>query len=572
MIVATFGPSTAWEGKAITFDDGRLTLGDFGLIQPQAVVEYDRQGHLLWAYDGLREWVYQLAGEMLPASASAAPAAAPMAATPDAAPDLASTAPRDAPPHLAPPAAPPSASAEATAPIASAAPAASAPGAAQAPGAEAPGGASPAGSAKRGRVWFVLGGCVILSLLVGIVVAGGRLRDGLGVAFTLVAIAFVVALVIALVRPGALGRWFPGAAPRTLQLSCVGAAAVCLVFAALLWWMPHYEVVAPADTRVGLDETPEITLEVYNRGLLGGTYSATYSVDGKAQDTVQFPLGGGQGREITLSLPGDTERGPVLLSLGAASIEARAVAPPAFAVAGLEVSPSPAKQGDDVVLTTSVENTGDLAGTFGGELLVDGNVLLKQPVELKPGQAREVTYDLTADRAGEYELALGDATADFVIVKPVRLANGYVIKRSSSGGKAYIKVTNKTGLDAVAALTRSGNKTRPVVAVYVRDGKTATIKGIPDGTYVLWDCCGSAFNWTMRDFFSTTEYKRWLKPLSFNTTASTKYWTSYWSDSSYNYSQKHSQTTTHWTNWTVTLGMGESKYTKTVSESGFPRL
>jgi hypothetical protein len=537
MIVATFGPSTAWEGKAITFDDGRLTLEDSGLIQPQAVVEYDRQGHLLWAYDGLREWVYQLAGVPSPEPAAVAP---------------------------------PSASAEATSPAPSSTEAATV--AAQAAVAEAPGGAPAPGSAKRGRVWFVVGGGVVLALLVGIVVAGGRLRDGLGVAFTLAAIALVVVLVVALVRPGALGRWLPGTAPRTLQLSCVGAAAVCLVFAALLWWMPHYEVVAPADTRIGLDETPEITLEVYNRGLLGGTYSATYSVDGKAQDTVQFPLGGGQGREITLSLPGEAERGPVLLSLGGASIEARAVAPPTFAVAGLRVSPSPAKQGDDVVLTTIVENTGDLAGTFGGELLVDGNVLLKQPVELKPGQTREVTYDLTADRAGQYELALGEATADFVIVKPVRLANGYVIKRSSSGGKAYLKVTNKTGLDAVAALTRSGNKTGPVVAVYIRDGKTATIKGIPDGTYVLWDCCGSAFNWTMRDFFSTTEYKRWLKPLSFNTTASTKYWTSYWSDSSYNYSQKHSQTTTHWTNWTVTLGMGESKYTKTVSESGFPRL
>jgi hypothetical protein len=604
MIVATFGPSTAWVGKTITFDDGRFTLEDLGQIEPHAVVDYDRQGHLQWAYDGLREWAYELAGQALPQPAPAAPAVgveatpadAPMAtaplttapvvaapsagpapvtpaATQDMTPATATDAPRpiasDVAPHLAPPTAP-VAPAETSAEAA--APAESGVGAAQAQAAEASAAERPAGDRNPRRVWFVLGGVVVLALLVGIVAAGGRLRDGLGVAFTLVAIVAVVALVVALVRPGALGRWLPGAAPRAVQLACVGAAAVCLIFAALLWWMPHYEVVAPADTRIGLDETPEIALEVYNRGLLGGTYSATYSVDGKAQDAVQFPLGGGQGREITLSLPGDTERGPVLLSLGGASIEAQAVAPPAFAVARLQVSPSPAKLGDDVTLTTSVENTGDLAGTFSGRLLVDGHELLKQPVELKPGQTREVTYDLTADRAGEYELALGDATADFVIVKPVRLANGYVIKRSPSGGKAYVKVTNKTGLDAVAALTRSGNKTRPVVAVYVRDGKTATIKGIPDGTYVLWDCCGSGFNWTMRDFFSTTEYKRWLKPLTFNTTASTKSWTSYWSDSSYNYSQKHSQTTTHWTNWTVTLGMGESKYTKTVSENGFPRL
>ena len=107
--------------------------------------------------------------------------------------------------------------------------------------------------------------------------------------------------------------------------------------------MPHYEVVAPADKRVALDDAPEIKVVVYNRGLLGGTYSAAYSVDGKQADAVSFPLGGGQGREMTLSLPGGTERGPVLLSLGGASVEAQAVMPPAFAVAPLQVDPSPAK-------------------------------------------------------------------------------------------------------------------------------------------------------------------------------------------------------------------------------------
>ena len=76
----------------------------------------------------------------------------------------------------------------------------------------------------------------------------------------------------------------------------------------------------------------------------------------------------------------------------------------------------------------------------------------------------------------------------------------------------------------------------------------------------------------MRDFYTTVEHKRWLEPLKFNTTASTRRWTSYWSDAYYNYSQGHSQTTTHWTNWTVTLGTGESKYTKIVDEGGFPQL
>jgi hypothetical protein len=570
MIIATFGASTAWLGKTITFDDGRFALEELGPIQPQAVVEYDRQGHLQWAYDGLREWVYQTAGEPL----SAAPAApvTPSATAPSFAPVT--------PPSAAPPSAPVAPAAGPSAPASGVVVQRSEPLAAPHVAPDTPPVVAPTpaqtstparGGSSRG-LWLVLGGVVILALLIGLVVAGGRLRDGLGVAFTLLAVVFVIALVVALAKPGAFARRLPGTAPRTLQLACVGTVAVCLIFAAVLWWMPHYEVIAPADKRVALDEAPEIEVVVYNRGLLGGTYSAAYSVDGKQQDAVSFPLGGGQGREMTLSLPAGTERGPVLLALGGASVEAQAVAPPTFVVAPLQVDPSPAKLGDEVTLVTSVKNTGDLAGTFGGSLLVDGSELLKQPVEIKPGQTKDVAYDLTADRAGSYELALGDAASDFVIVKPVRLANGYAVKRSVNGGRAYMKVSNRTGSDAIAVLTRSSDKRKPVVAVYIRDGKTARIEGIPDGQYILWDCCGEDFNWTMRDFFTTVEHKRWLQPLKFNTTASTRRWTSYWSDASYNYSQGHSQTTTHWTNWTVTLGTGESKYTKTVSDGGFPQL
>ena len=57
MVIATFGPSTAWEGKQITLQDGRLILEDHGPVGPADVMEYDRQGHLVWASEGTRAWV-----------------------------------------------------------------------------------------------------------------------------------------------------------------------------------------------------------------------------------------------------------------------------------------------------------------------------------------------------------------------------------------------------------------------------------------------------------------------------------------------------------------------------------
>lgn len=57
MLIATFGPSTGWAGKTITFDNNTFTLEGHGLINAADVMEYDRQGHLAWASEGTRAWV-----------------------------------------------------------------------------------------------------------------------------------------------------------------------------------------------------------------------------------------------------------------------------------------------------------------------------------------------------------------------------------------------------------------------------------------------------------------------------------------------------------------------------------
>ena len=56
-VIATFGPSTGWQGKTITYDGAVFTLEDWGGISAADVVNYDRQGHLVWADAGTRDWV-----------------------------------------------------------------------------------------------------------------------------------------------------------------------------------------------------------------------------------------------------------------------------------------------------------------------------------------------------------------------------------------------------------------------------------------------------------------------------------------------------------------------------------
>jgi hypothetical protein len=57
MLIATFGPTTAWFGRAIAYDSGVFLLEGHGPISAGEVMRYDEQGHLVWASDWTRDWV-----------------------------------------------------------------------------------------------------------------------------------------------------------------------------------------------------------------------------------------------------------------------------------------------------------------------------------------------------------------------------------------------------------------------------------------------------------------------------------------------------------------------------------
>ena len=61
MLVATFGPTTAWAGKTITWDGNQFVLEGYGRIPGSALVDYDQQGHLQWASAELRSWAWAYA-------------------------------------------------------------------------------------------------------------------------------------------------------------------------------------------------------------------------------------------------------------------------------------------------------------------------------------------------------------------------------------------------------------------------------------------------------------------------------------------------------------------------------
>jgi hypothetical protein len=530
LLVATFGPTTGWVGKSITYEDGVFTLEGVGPLAAGSVLEYDQQGHLEWAYAGLREWVHGLA---------AAHQTATVAATPQA----------------------------------------ERPAGSLLSGSETAAADQPKPTSRKGS-WvlpIVLLAALLIIALIATVLEGGYVRDGVGIAFALLAVALIVLLVWSLVKPEALSPRVPQAASPSgsskrlpVILACLCAASLAL--AAVLWWMPHYQVIAPTDRRVILDAAPAMTVKVKNHGLFSGTYTASYKAAGQEQSIVNLRLAPGEQRSVTLDVSPDTATGPYLLQLGSVEIPTTALHPATFRVSPLQVDPTIVKMRQSIGVQASVENVGDISGTFPGSMEANGQEVDAQPTEIGPGESTTLIYAVSQDSAGRCRLQLGNARKTVMVVHPVRPPNGHMLRRSSSSGRAHLTIKNSNGIDAMVILARTSSPKSPVLAVYVRAKNKTTVNNVPDGRYVIWDCIGRDWNSYMKDFLTTEEHSRWRDPLVFSTSSSTNYWTTYSSDAWYVYSQRHSQTHTEWSNWTLTLGSGPSKYSTITSSRRFPKL
>jgi type II secretory pathway pseudopilin PulG len=77
MLVATFGPTTAWQGREIIWDVDRFILVGHGAIPAAGVLDYDRLGQLVWAQPELRAWVTEVHRWETGGQPAAAGAAAP---------------------------------------------------------------------------------------------------------------------------------------------------------------------------------------------------------------------------------------------------------------------------------------------------------------------------------------------------------------------------------------------------------------------------------------------------------------------------------------------------------------
>jgi hypothetical protein len=86
-----------------------------------------------------------------------------------------------------------------------------------------------------------------------------------------------------------------------------------------------------------------------------------------------------------------------------------------YSYSNLTIEPLLAETGDDVTISATVRNIGTETGEEDVQLLINGNVEASQQIILDPDQEETVSFTVSMDEAGIYNVAIGTLNGNFEI-------------------------------------------------------------------------------------------------------------------------------------------------------------
>ncbi|ELY37819.1 APHP domain-containing protein [Natronorubrum tibetense GA33] len=186
---------------------------------------------------------------------------------------------------------------------------------------------------------------------------------------------------------------------------------------------PDYRVsdATLSDAKIAPGDSFEVSAKLQNVGEGTGPFIAELLVDGEVVDDQIVRVGPGEKDTITFTHSfneageyeiaiNDAVAGTV--TVGDKEDETEAT----FDVTDATLSDTEIEIGDSVDASATVTNTGDETGTFTAELLVDGEVVDEETVQIFAGDETTVEFTKQFDEAGEYEIAINDADAGTLTV------------------------------------------------------------------------------------------------------------------------------------------------------------
>lgn len=349
------------------------------------------------------------------------------------------------------------------------------------------------------------------------------MRQIIGFVLAGLGVPALIGFVLALTKPIAVARLLPFGGHnrgRGATAGITGALSVAIIVpATLLLCLPHFSVCVVPDGLAVAGERSTFTVRVDNAALFAATYRAPYAIDGvKQTDVVLRVSGRGWATAIVTLSESGLEVGRHTLSVGDVTMQFDLLQPATYEVGKLVADPAVAKIGQRVEVTADVSNSGDVGGEFLGALRADGKTVDEQPTEIAAGDTETIVGHYSGSRAGVVKLHLGESATTVTIVKPVRLASGYVL-RHATRGSGHLVVNNNKASDGIIVLATASGKPVAQIAVYVRAHSKATVTGVGSGRYLVYYAFGRDWNRTTHDFLAIWDCGRFTGTSSFTASA-----------------------------------------------------
>lgn len=89
-----------------------------------------------------------------------------------------------------------------------------------------------------------------------------------------------------------------------------------------------------------------------------------------------------------------------------------------FQTAGLTINPTEINPGQELIITATVINTGDIKGSYMAELKINDTTQETMQVIVDAGETKVMTFAVVKDTPGIYEVAIGGLNGQFEVLKP----------------------------------------------------------------------------------------------------------------------------------------------------------
>ena len=154
---------------------------------------------------------------------------------------------------------------------------------------------------------------------------------------------------------------------------------------------------------------------VSNNGSEAGTYSVVLRINGVVENITDLMLSPGASQTTTVTVIKDGGEYFAEVDGLSGTFVVIPLVPANLSVRNLVIAPERAKQGQTINISAIVTNNGEVAGTFSIPLKLKDSVETTEEITLNPGEGQKITFSITKNTPGFYNVELEGLTGRFVV-------------------------------------------------------------------------------------------------------------------------------------------------------------